>query len=48
MHVEDVAFDKEWENIQKELPPAISEWMMSTKGRIRSHMETIRKCMLKS
>ena len=35
-------------NIQKELPSAFSEWMMSTKGRIRSHVESIRKCMLKS
>ena len=46
--VEDGEFDKEWANIQKELPPAFSEWMKSTKGRIRSHVETIRKCMLKS
>ena len=46
--VEDEEFDQEWENIQKELPPAFSEWIMSKKGRIRSHVETIRKCMLKS
>lgn len=46
--MEDGEIDKEWENTQKELSPAFSVWMMSTKGRIRSHMETIRKCMLKS
>lgn len=46
--VEDGEFDKEWDNIQKALPLAFTEWMMSTIGRMRSHVETIRECMLKS
>lgn len=36
--VEDGEFGKEWANIKKELPPAFSEWMKSTKGRIRSQV----------
>ena len=48
VNVEDDEFENEWQKVQEQIPAPFAEWMKSTKGRLRSHVDTIHKCMLRS